>query len=103
MFLHHAVPGCAVAAALIGAALPALAGPGPIVHAPAGAAEGQAQGDLRVFRGLPYAQSTAGPARWTPPRPARRWRGVRKSIEFGPACYQPSTTSIYRDDPDRMS
>ena len=101
---HHAALWC-VTVTLMAAALPAFAKPGPIVNAPAGAVEGQAQGDLWVFKGLPYAQSTAGEARWTPPKPLRKWRGVRKSTAFGPACFQPSTppTSIYADDPGRMS
>ena len=101
---HHAVIWWA-AVTLMAAALPALAKPGPVVEAPAGVVEGQVQGDLWVFRGLPYAQSTAGQARWTPPKPVRKWRGVRKSTEFGPACFQPPTgkTSIYSDDPGQMS
>ncbi len=104
MPLHHAALWCATVTLMV-AALPAFARPGPIVNAPAGAVEGQAQGGLRVFKGLPYAQSTAGEARWTPPRPARKWRGVRLATEFGPACFQPSAgkTSIYADDPERMS
>ena len=104
MPLHHAVLLYATVI-LMAAAVPALGNPGPIVSAPAGAVEGQAQGDLWVFKGLPYAQSTAGQARWTAPKPARKWRGVRKSTEFGPACFQPPTgkTSIYSDDPGQMS
>ena len=104
MPLHHAALWCATVTLMV-AALPAFARPGPIVNAPAGAVEGQAQGGLWVFRGLPYAQSTAGEARWTPPRPVREWRGVRLATEFGPACFQPSAgkTSIYADDPERMS
>jgi para-nitrobenzyl esterase len=78
--------------------------PGPIVEAPAGALEGEVQGDLRGFRGVPYAQSTAAEARWTPPRPEPDWQGVRKATGFGPACFQPPTApdSVYRDEPERM-
>jgi para-nitrobenzyl esterase len=79
---------------------PAYAVNGPIVNAPAGAVEGEAQGDLLVFKGLPYARA----GRWKPPRPAARWRGVRKATEFGPTCFQPpATASIYADDPGPMS
>ncbi|HEX4098074.1 MAG TPA: carboxylesterase family protein, partial [Caulobacteraceae bacterium] len=68
MSLHHALLSCATAA-LMAAALPANAERGPVVNAPVGTVEGQAQSDLLVFKGLPYAQAPIGPARWKPPRP----------------------------------
>ncbi|HEX4095375.1 MAG TPA: carboxylesterase family protein, partial [Caulobacteraceae bacterium] len=45
----------------------------PVIDAPAGAVKGVAEGDLEVFKGLPYAQPPVGPARWTPPRAMARW------------------------------
>ena len=73
-----------------------------IVNAPAGIMEGQAEGTLRVFKGIPYALPPVGPARWTPPRPMPRWEGVRSASEFGPACVQRKTLpgSIYAIDAD---
>ena len=47
------------------------------------------EGDLRVFKGIPYALPPVGSARWRPPSPMPRWTGVRKATEFGPACFQP--------------
>ena len=104
MSLHHALLSCA-AAALVAVALPASAQRGPVVQAPAGAVEGQVQGGLLVFKGLPYAQPPVGPARWKPPQPLPTWRGVRKASEFGPACVQPvgPPTGLYADDPGPMS
>ncbi|MFJ9376344.1 carboxylesterase family protein [Streptomyces sp. NPDC101455] len=32
---------------------------------------------VTVFKGLPYAETTAGANRWRPPRPATSWTGVR--------------------------
>ena len=52
---------------------------GPIVNAPAGAVEGQTEGDLRVFKGIPYALPPVGAARWKPPVPMPRWDGRQKS------------------------
>lgn len=53
---------------------------------------GEIQGALRngviEFRGIPYAQSTAGAARWTLPKPVEPWSGVRDATQFGPACPQ---------------
>jgi para-nitrobenzyl esterase len=104
MALHRTLAWC-VAALLAAAALPAWAAAGPVVRAPAGAVEGEAQGALNVFKGIPYAQPPVGPARWTPPRPAAVWQGVRQATSYGPACYQPTPQpkSIYYDELNGMS
>ena len=85
--------------ALMLAAWPAPAQPGPVIRAPVGAVKGRAEGALNVFEGLPYAQAPVGPARWTPPRPVADWPGVRQATAFGPACVQPGPwgRSIYSD------
>ncbi|MFI6249203.1 carboxylesterase/lipase family protein [Streptomyces sp. NPDC051016] len=52
------------------------------------------QGGLKgvtVYKGVPYAASTAGANRWRPPQPAPSWDGVRAADSFGPACPQPVT------------
>jgi para-nitrobenzyl esterase len=78
---------------------------GPIVKAPAGAVEGQTEGELRVFKGIPYALHPVGSARWRPPSPMPRWAGVKQTTEFGPACFQPQNPgkSIYSWIPVPMS
>ena len=78
---------------------------GPIVKAPAGAVEGQMEGDLRVFKGIPYALPPVGSRRWRPPSPMPRWAGIRKATEFGPICFQPENPakSIYSWIPVPMS
>lgn len=79
--------------------------PGPVVAAPAGKIEGQLDGKLRVFKGIPYALPPVGRERWKPPRPMPRWAEVRKATEFGPACYQPTVTvkTVYTRDALPMS
>jgi para-nitrobenzyl esterase len=105
MTLHRAVLAGLAAAALLAASGLAHAEPGPIVDAPAGKAQGLSEGGLDVFKGLPYALPPVGPARWTPPKPAPRWTGVRDGTEFGPACFQPSgqVRSVYAHDTGPMS
>lgn len=77
----------------------------PVVDAPAGAVRGSAEGDLHVFRAIPYAQPPVGPLRWKPPLPMAPWTGVRESTNFGPACHQPAPklSSIYVGKPMPMS
>ena len=90
---------------IVGVSHPAFARDSPLVHAPAGVVRGQAQGDLNIFRGLPYAAPPSGSLRWRPPVAAPIWRGVRDATRFGPACYQPQprASSIYADPPANMS
>lgn len=77
----------------------------PVVDAPAGKVEGQQEGKIAVFKGIPYALPPVGQARWKPPAPMPRWTGVRKATEFGPACYQPAIAvqTIYTRAPLPMS
>ncbi|MEU1341346.1 carboxylesterase family protein [Streptomyces sp. NPDC005827] len=46
---------------------------------------------VTVYKGIPYAASTAGENRWRAPRPAPSWKGVRKADTWGAACPQPVT------------
>jgi para-nitrobenzyl esterase len=63
------------------------------------------EGDLRVFKGIPYALPPTGSARWKPPSSMPRWSGVRQATEFGPVCFQPQSalSSIYTWAPAPMS
>ncbi|HVN93308.1 MAG TPA: carboxylesterase family protein [Terracidiphilus sp.] len=78
---------------------------GPIVKAPAGAVQGKMEGDLHVFKGIPYALPPIGSLRWRPPSPMPRWSGVRQATDFGPICFQPvsPTPTIYTWTPAPMS
>ncbi len=76
---------------LLGGALPASAGDGPVVAAPAGSVRGVMEGQARVFRGVPYARPPVGPLRWRPTEAEPRWSGVRDATRFGAACPQPKS------------
>ena len=78
---------------------------GPIVKAPAGTVEGRMEGELRVFKGIPYALPPVGSARWKPPSPMPPWTGVRNATAFGPECFQPKPqlSNIYAGNPMPMS
>ena len=78
----------------------------PVVDAPAGKLTGTAQGDLDVFKGVPYAVPPVGKLRWTAPQPLPRWQGVRQATAFGPGCIAPTpgpVKSVYSGDPQPTS
>jgi carboxylesterase type B len=58
----------------------------PIVETGQGAVRGMCEGDVYVFRGIPYAEPPVGELRFRPPVPRRRWDGVHDATRFG-ACH----------------
>lgn len=65
------------------------------VRVETGLLEGTAAGDVRVYKGVPYAKPPVGDLRWKPPSPPQAWQGVRRAAELGPACVQPLNPSPY--------
>ena len=53
-----------------------------------GRVRGEVLGDLRVWRGIPYAAPPTGTLRFRPPQPAARWDGVRPAVDRGPVAWQ---------------
>ena len=47
-----------------------------------------ADGDIRIFKGIPYAKPPVAELRWRPPQPIEAWSGVRPATSFGPRCVQ---------------
>lgn len=44
--------------------------------------------NLRVFKGIPYAQPPVGDLRWREPQPVKNWKGERKATDFSAQCMQ---------------
>ena len=89
------IAACAAALSLSLAA--AAADAPPVVDAPAGTAQGEVVGKVRIFKGIPFATPPTGALRWKPPLPLPKWKGTRDATKFGPACVQPKARaeSIY--------
>jgi para-nitrobenzyl esterase len=64
------------------------------VKTKSGKLQGKADGTVRAFLGVPYAQPPVGPLRWKPPMSPTKWKGVRQATEFGSHCMQ---AKVYND------
>jgi para-nitrobenzyl esterase len=60
----------------------------PIALTEYGRIRGFTDGLVNVFKGVPYAASTAGTSRWLPPKRPANWSGILDAIEPGPMCPQ---------------
>jgi para-nitrobenzyl esterase len=54
-----------------------------------GPISGVREGDIWVYKGIPYAAPPVGELRWREPQPVEAWEGVLACEEYGPACPQP--------------
>lgn len=59
-----------------------------IVETTAGKVRGRRTGEVSAFLGIPFATPAVGAARFTAPRPAHSWIGVRDATEVGPSALQ---------------
>jgi para-nitrobenzyl esterase len=58
-----------------------------------GQVQGNLEGSLRAFRGIPFAAPPVGSLRWKPPVPHASWQGVRSAVAFGNMCPQTNFAS----------
>ena len=79
---------------LVASTVLALLQSDPAVAAPradvtGGPVEGVQEGDVAIFRGIPFAAPPVGELRWRPPAPLETWEGVRDATAPGAICPQP--------------
>lgn len=68
---------------------PAVAHAGPsVVTTDAGRLRGAVEGELDVFRGVPFAAAPIGQLRWREPQRIAPWTDIRDASKFAPACMQ---------------
>jgi len=60
----------------------------PVIKTASGMIRGVKEGNVDIFRGIPFAAPPIGEFRWRPPQPVKPWEGVRDAKEFGPSCAQ---------------
>lgn len=53
-----------------------------------GIIEGVIKDEIRIFKGIPFAQPPVGDLRWKAPQPPEKWDGVKLTTEFAPAPKQ---------------
>ena len=75
---------------------PPPSGPAVVATA-AGAVRGRIEGDVAVWRGIPYAAPPVGELRWREPQPVPAWDGVRDAASFSSTCVQISTSNALED------
>jgi para-nitrobenzyl esterase len=53
-----------------------------------GLISGTLDGDINIYKGIPFAAPPVDDLRWKAPQPVKSWDGVRKCLSFGPSPMQ---------------
>jgi para-nitrobenzyl esterase len=71
---------------------------GPVAQTTAGKVRGYMNGEVSVFKGIPYAASTAGANRFLPPRKREPWSGIRNATQLGDKSPQNPTPGLLHEE-----
>ena len=69
-----------------------------LVDVESGRVAGYVSNGIFTFKGVPYGDTTAGAARFLPPRKPKSWTGVRSSRQYGFVCPQDKGTGRQHDE-----
>ena len=61
----------------------------PVVSVTQGQVRGRERDGVVSFKGIPYAAAPFGAGRFTGPRPAPSWEGIRNAVGYGPTAPKP--------------
>lgn len=59
-----------------------------VIKTSIGLVRGYKDGDLEVFKGIPYAERPIGELRFKPPIPQKKWVGIFDALDYSPICVQ---------------
>jgi para-nitrobenzyl esterase len=78
-------------ACLVAASATLFAADTPKVKTDKGKVQGyvSTDGQIRIFKGIPFAAPPVGQLRWKPPQPAAKWHDTRQATSYGYHCMQP--------------
>lgn len=71
---------------------------GAVTGISAGSVRGYVRNGIYAFKGIPYAESTAGANRFMPPVKVKPWVGVRSSLHYGAVSPQPARSGWKNDE-----
>ena len=69
-----------------------------VVQTAGGGVRGYTRNGIYTFKGIPYAESTAGLNRFMPPVKLKPWSGVRSCLSYGPVSPQPPGRDLQNDE-----
>ncbi|MGA8036819.1 MAG: carboxylesterase/lipase family protein [Candidatus Acidiferrales bacterium] len=70
----------------------------PVVETSSGKVRGYVRKGIYTFKGIPYADTTAGANRFMAPQKPKPWTGIRSSMQFGEVCPQPPRFGWHNDE-----
>jgi para-nitrobenzyl esterase len=69
-----------------------------VIETNAGKIRGYTRNGIYTFKGVPYAATTAGQARFLAPSKVQPWSGIRSSMQYGPVSPQPPRAGWSNDE-----